>query len=242
MSVEDLMHYNLSGKAAIVELETTSYMKESGEALCMNRSASHTCLCTEYKQLICIYKFIAYSCRSTIYLRGAGGFSKSSPAYSYAGYPANQVLRVSIPRTKPNVVCEELVQLSQASHLLFIYSCFFWIARICNKTCCKLITQFPEQGFAFIISLVNLDCCFCKDRGSCLSWVFEFYLYWIAFKNISWHPSWNKASNLSTSSLECEDPLLNQNCSPSKLPDHFQIYTDVFIFIISRTIWYITNY
>lgn len=76
------------GKAAIIELETTSYIKESGEALCMNRSM--------------------------IYLRGAGGFSKSSPPYSHASYSANQESRVSIPKSKPSVVYEELTQPSQA--------------------------------------------------------------------------------------------------------------------------------
>ncbi|EXB88231.1 Enoyl-CoA hydratase 2 [Morus notabilis] len=53
------------GKAAIVELETKSY-NESGELLCMNRS--------------------------TVYLRGAGGFSRSSRPFSYSNYPANQAL------------------------------------------------------------------------------------------------------------------------------------------------------
>ncbi|XP_010935207.1 enoyl-CoA hydratase 2, peroxisomal [Elaeis guineensis] len=76
------------GKATIIEIETTSYIKESGEALCMNRS--------------------------TIYLRGAGGFSKSSPPYSYITYPANQVSRVSVPKYKPSVVYEDRTHQSQA--------------------------------------------------------------------------------------------------------------------------------
>jgi peroxisomal enoyl-CoA hydratase 2 len=76
------------GKATIIELETTSYIKESGEVLCMNRS--------------------------TIYLRGAGGFSNSSPPYSYTNYPANQVSRVSIPKSGPAVVHEDPTQQSQA--------------------------------------------------------------------------------------------------------------------------------
>ncbi|RLN32822.1 enoyl-CoA hydratase 2, peroxisomal-like [Panicum miliaceum] len=54
------------GKATILELETTTSLRESGEVLCMNRS--------------------------TIYLRGAGGFSDSSRPYTYATYPANQAL------------------------------------------------------------------------------------------------------------------------------------------------------
>ncbi|GAU24926.1 hypothetical protein TSUD_311610, partial [Trifolium subterraneum] len=52
------------GKAAILEIETKSYEKESGDLLCMNRT--------------------------TVYLRGAGGFSKSSKPFSYSNYPPNQ--------------------------------------------------------------------------------------------------------------------------------------------------------
>uniref|UniRef100_A0A0E0QUK7 Uncharacterized protein n=3 Tax=Oryza TaxID=4527 RepID=A0A0E0QUK7_ORYRU len=54
------------GKATILEIETTTHVKDSGEVLCMNRS--------------------------TIYLRGAGGFSDPSRPYSYASYPTNQAL------------------------------------------------------------------------------------------------------------------------------------------------------
>ncbi|GLT74402.1 hypothetical protein SLA2020_462040 [Shorea laevis] len=54
------------GKAAILEIETRSYEKESGELLCMNRT--------------------------TAYLRGAGGFSDPSQPYSYSSYPTNQAL------------------------------------------------------------------------------------------------------------------------------------------------------
>ncbi|RWR92398.1 enoyl-CoA hydratase 2, peroxisomal [Cinnamomum micranthum f. kanehirae] len=75
------------GKATVLEIETTSYHKESGEALCMNRS--------------------------TIYLRGAGGFSKSSPLYSYSKYPTNQVSRVNIPKYKPFAAYEECTHESQ---------------------------------------------------------------------------------------------------------------------------------
>ncbi|XP_039140500.1 enoyl-CoA hydratase 2, peroxisomal-like [Dioscorea cayenensis subsp. rotundata] len=76
------------GKAAIIEVQTTSYDKNSGEALCMNRN--------------------------TIYLRGAGGFSKSSKPYSYANYPANQIYPVKIPNSKPTFVYEDITQQSQA--------------------------------------------------------------------------------------------------------------------------------
>ncbi|KAF8377748.1 hypothetical protein HHK36_031133 [Tetracentron sinense] len=75
------------GKAAIMEIETTSY-EESGELLCMNRM--------------------------TIYLRGAGGFSKSSPPYSYSKYPANQVLHAKIPKCQPFAVYEDCTHQSQA--------------------------------------------------------------------------------------------------------------------------------
>lgn len=76
------------GKAAIVEIETKSYEKESGELLCMNRS--------------------------TVYLRGAGGFSNSTPPYSYSNYPKNQVAAAKIPKTQPFAVFEDFIQPSQA--------------------------------------------------------------------------------------------------------------------------------
>ncbi|QHO29446.1 Enoyl-CoA hydratase 2, peroxisomal [Arachis hypogaea] len=53
-------------KAAILEFETKSYEKESGDLLSVNRT--------------------------TVYLRGAGGFSKSSKPFSYTNYPRNQAL------------------------------------------------------------------------------------------------------------------------------------------------------
>ncbi|KAL9395173.1 hypothetical protein Peur_014458 [Populus x canadensis] len=65
----------ISSKAAILELETKSYEKQSGELLCMNRS--------------------------TIYLRGAGGFSNSSHPYSYSNYPVNQAAAPKIPKSQP---------------------------------------------------------------------------------------------------------------------------------------------
>ncbi|CAD6223948.1 unnamed protein product [Miscanthus lutarioriparius] len=76
------------GKATVLELETTTSLKESGEILCMNRS--------------------------TIYLRGAGGFSDSSRPYSYATYPANQVSRISIPNSAPSAVYDDQTKQSQA--------------------------------------------------------------------------------------------------------------------------------
>ncbi|XP_027354504.1 enoyl-CoA hydratase 2, peroxisomal isoform X2 [Abrus precatorius] len=76
------------GKAAILEIETKSYEKESGALLCMNRS--------------------------TIYLRGAGGFSKSSNPFSYSNYPLNQTPAAKIPESKPFSVFEDHTQPSQA--------------------------------------------------------------------------------------------------------------------------------
>ncbi|PIN00474.1 Peroxisomal multifunctional beta-oxidation protein [Handroanthus impetiginosus] len=76
------------GKAAVLEIEILSYEKESGELLCMNRSA--------------------------VYLRGAGGFSKSSQPYSYTKYPSNQTLAYKIPTSPPFALYEECTQTSQA--------------------------------------------------------------------------------------------------------------------------------
>ncbi|GLT31316.1 hypothetical protein SLA2020_060590 [Shorea laevis] len=76
------------GKAAILELETRSYEKESGELLCMNRM--------------------------TVYLRGAGGFSNPSRPYSYSNYSANQSSVVRIPKSQPFAVFEDCTQPSQA--------------------------------------------------------------------------------------------------------------------------------
>uniref|UniRef100_A0A2N9FL79 Uncharacterized protein n=1 Tax=Fagus sylvatica TaxID=28930 RepID=A0A2N9FL79_FAGSY len=76
------------GKAAVLEIETKSYQKESGELLCMNRT--------------------------TFFLRGAGGFSKSSQPYSYSNYPTNKVSAVKIPKTQPFAAFEDCTQPSQA--------------------------------------------------------------------------------------------------------------------------------
>ncbi|VYS51182.1 unnamed protein product [Arabidopsis thaliana] len=76
------------GKAAILELETRCYEEGSGELLCMNRT--------------------------TVFLRGAGGFSNSSQPFSYKNYPSNQGLAVKIPQRQPLTVCEERTQPSQA--------------------------------------------------------------------------------------------------------------------------------
>uniref|UniRef100_A0A5B7C3Q2 Putative enoyl-CoA hydratase 2, peroxisomal n=1 Tax=Davidia involucrata TaxID=16924 RepID=A0A5B7C3Q2_DAVIN len=76
------------GKATILEIEITSYEKESGELLCMNRT--------------------------TVYLRGTGGFSKSSQPYSYSKNSTGQISSVKIPKSQPFAVFEECTQPSQA--------------------------------------------------------------------------------------------------------------------------------
>ncbi|KAL6655123.1 hypothetical protein ACP70R_005949 [Stipagrostis hirtigluma subsp. patula] len=76
------------GKAAVLEVETLTFLQGSGEVLCMNRS--------------------------TIYLRGAGGFSDSSEPFSYATYAANEVFPVTFPDSTPSAVYEDCTQKSQA--------------------------------------------------------------------------------------------------------------------------------
>ncbi|CAA2986611.1 enoyl- hydratase 2, peroxisomal [Olea europaea subsp. europaea] len=76
------------GKATVLEIEIESYEKESGEVLCMNRVS--------------------------LYLRGAGGFSRSSKPYSYTKYPANQIPVYKVPESQPFAVFEERTQPSQA--------------------------------------------------------------------------------------------------------------------------------
>lgn len=76
------------GKAAILEIEVLSYLKETGEVLCMNRA----------------------SC----YLRGAGGFSKSSQLYSYSTYSLSRTATSKPPNHKPFAIHEECTQPAQA--------------------------------------------------------------------------------------------------------------------------------
>lgn len=52
-------------------------------------------------------------CRTTLFLRGAGGFSKTSRPFSYTNYPTNQVPVVRIPKTQPFVIFEDPTQPSQ---------------------------------------------------------------------------------------------------------------------------------
>ncbi|KAK3231939.1 hypothetical protein Dsin_003820 [Dipteronia sinensis] len=80
----DVLTIHFSGKAAIAEVEIRSYENDSGELLCMNR-------------------------RLTAFLRGAGGFSKSSPPFSYSNYPKNQTTAVKIPETQPLTLYNYLI-------------------------------------------------------------------------------------------------------------------------------------
>ncbi|KAA8528796.1 hypothetical protein F0562_036151 [Nyssa sinensis] len=75
------------GKAAILEIDILSYEKASGELLCKNRT--------------------------TVFLRGAGGFSKSSQPFSYSKNSTGQ-MSLKIPKSQPFAVLEECTQPSQA--------------------------------------------------------------------------------------------------------------------------------
>ncbi|XP_022680071.1 enoyl-CoA hydratase 2, peroxisomal-like [Setaria italica] len=76
-----------AGKTAVLELETLTCLEGSDGVLCMNRS--------------------------TIYLRGAGGFSDSSQPFSYATYAANEVSNVTFPDSTPSAAYEDRTQSSQ---------------------------------------------------------------------------------------------------------------------------------
>ncbi|CAM8885616.1 unnamed protein product [Rhodiola kirilowii] len=76
------------GKAAVLEIETTSYEKASGVLLCRNRL--------------------------TLFLRGAGGFSKSSKPYSFSKYQVTPTAAATIPQHQPTAVLEECTHPSQA--------------------------------------------------------------------------------------------------------------------------------
>ncbi|XVF47962.1 hypothetical protein PTKIN_Ptkin03bG0152000 [Pterospermum kingtungense] len=76
------------GKAAVLEIETKNYEKESGELLSMNRTS--------------------------IFLRGAGGFSDPSQPFTYSNYPANQASAMRIPESQPFAVFEDCTQPPQA--------------------------------------------------------------------------------------------------------------------------------
>ncbi|PPD83314.1 hypothetical protein GOBAR_DD19749 [Gossypium barbadense] len=67
----------MSSKAAILELETRSYEKKYGEILTLNRTS--------------------------VFLRGAGGFSDPSKPFTYSNYPVNLASAMKIPKTQPSV-------------------------------------------------------------------------------------------------------------------------------------------
>uniref|UniRef100_A0A164XRF3 Uncharacterized protein n=1 Tax=Daucus carota subsp. sativus TaxID=79200 RepID=A0A164XRF3_DAUCS len=75
------------GKAAVIEIEVTSCMESSDEPICMNRL--------------------------TLFLRGAGGFSKAQRPYSYSNYLTNQSLAFKHPKSQPFAVYEECTLPSQ---------------------------------------------------------------------------------------------------------------------------------
>ncbi|KAB2041272.1 hypothetical protein ES319_D02G136700v1 [Gossypium barbadense] len=75
-------------KAAILELETRSYEKKYGEILTLNRTS--------------------------VFLRGAGGFSDPSKPFTYSNYPVNLASAMKIPKTQPSVVFEDCTQPPQA--------------------------------------------------------------------------------------------------------------------------------
>lgn len=87
LNKESIAGLHDKGKAAILDTETRSYVKESGELLCMNRV--------------------------TTFIRGAGGFSNLSNPFSYSSYPANQAT-LTIPKGQPFAIFEQCTQPSQA--------------------------------------------------------------------------------------------------------------------------------
>lgn len=76
------------GKAAILEIEVTSFDEESGQPLCINRT--------------------------TVFLRGAGGFSTSYHPYSFTNYSGSQLPSIKIPKSQPFASFEDITRPSQA--------------------------------------------------------------------------------------------------------------------------------
>ncbi|XP_040944258.1 enoyl-CoA hydratase 2, peroxisomal [Gossypium hirsutum] len=83
-----IVGFHDKGKAAILELETRSYEKKYGEILTLNRTS--------------------------VFLRGAGGFSDPSKPFTYSNYPVNLASAMKIPKTQPSVVFEDCTQPPQA--------------------------------------------------------------------------------------------------------------------------------
>lgn len=61
-------------------------------------------------------------CRTTAFLRGAGGFSKSSKPFSYTNYSTGKVSSVKIPQSQPFAVFEDTTQPSQACFVDFSFA------------------------------------------------------------------------------------------------------------------------
>lgn len=102
---------------------------------------------------------IVSCCRSTVYLRGAGGFSNSSKPFSYSNYPLNQTSAVKIPDSKPFSVFEDHTQASQAC---YNYSILFEM----QITLCVIP---PPQFFLCTLLIFSLQPCI-LDIGCPLSW------------------------------------------------------------------------
>lgn len=64
-----------------------------------------------------IFKHHNTTCSLSIYLRGAGGFSKSSQPYSYSTNRNNQSAFPKIPKSQPFAVYEECTHASQVGHM-----------------------------------------------------------------------------------------------------------------------------
>lgn len=106
------------GKAAILELEVVSYGESSDEPICMNRQVSKQ-MTKVYMSYMHFSYQISFLCRLTLYLRGAGGFSKSPRPYSYTNYQANRNIAFKHPKDQPFAVYEECTQPSQVCHIFY---------------------------------------------------------------------------------------------------------------------------
>ncbi|KAK9933254.1 hypothetical protein M0R45_020455 [Rubus argutus] len=142
------------GKAAIVEMETKSYEKDSGALLCMNRT--------------------------TVFLRGAGGFSKSSHPFSYSNYPKDKGSSVKIPKGQPFAVFEDCTLPSQA--LLYRLSGDYnplhsdpMIAKIAGFTS-PILHGLCTLGFA-VRAIIKCICRGDSNMVKCISGRFLLHVY-----------------------------------------------------------------
>lgn len=74
-------------------------------------------------------------CRMAVYLRGAGGFSKSPQPYSYSKHPVNQASNVRIHKSQPFAVFEECTEPSQArdTYCVIIFFLHIVLLRLLSK-------------------------------------------------------------------------------------------------------------